>query len=242
MFEKLWALLPFSSPASSNWFGTLDNLDCPNSTADVSIECIRSKTTEEILIAIAPFNDASALDSGFGPTVDNITIFSDCAARGAAGNFAMLPMLVGNNDYESGYYELLAIDARLTINPDLITFYRDYADATQTCGASVAGYYRTKAQVPVWRYRFYGDFPNTRIFSGIGAYHTSEIYPLFGTSAAVTGEAKTLSQELLGDYMRAAWAAFAKDPWNGLSLGFGWPLYNNESEYKLSFRIRDTAF
>jgi carboxylesterase type B len=219
----------FGTADYKNWFTAIKNLGCPNSTYE-AIECARSKTFDEILTAIAPLN-SGALDSGFGPTVDNVTIYSDYGVRGAAGDFAKIPMLIGNNDHESGFFELTAIGLGLTITPELSQLFQDLADVQFTCGSSITAIFRTRAHVPVWRYRFYGDFPNTRVFPGIGAYHTSEIFPLFGTSAVVTGEADTPAQKYVGNYMRAAWATFARDPSNGLSLGFKWPLYNNESKY-----------
>jgi carboxylesterase type B len=221
----------FGSADSSNWFKALSNLGCPNSTSDASIKCIRSKSTNEILDAITGLGGVSSLTSGFGPTVDNVTIFNDYLARGAAGDFARIPMLLGNNDHESGFFELNALGSGFPLTPTLLALLKDVADVAFTCGDSVAAIFRTRAHISVWRYRYYGDFPNTRIFPGIGAYHTSEIFTLFGTSAVVTGEADTVSQKTLGNYMRAAWATFARDPWFGLSLEFGWPTYNNESEY-----------
>ncbi|KAL2846700.1 hypothetical protein BJY01DRAFT_247129 [Aspergillus pseudoustus] len=35
--------------------------------------------------------------------------------------------------------------------------------------------------IPAWRYYFNASFPNTEIFPGSGAYHSSEIGLVFGT-------------------------------------------------------------
>jgi cholinesterase len=77
------------------------------------------------------------------------------------------------------------------------------------------------------RYRYHGEFPNQEISPKAGAYHSSEIPLLFGTSAD-TGR-DTPSEVLLAKNMRHAWAEFAKDPVNGL-VKLGWPVYNQTSE------------
>jgi cholinesterase len=77
------------------------------------------------------------------------------------------------------------------------------------------------------RYRYHGDFPNQEISPKAGAYHSSEIPLLFGTSAD-TGK-DTPSEAQLAKNMRHAWAEFAKDPVSGL-LKLGWPLYDQNGK------------
>jgi len=62
-----------------------------------------------------------------------------------------------------------------------------------------------------------------------GAWHSSELPLVFGNYPNATGgvPASTAAELSIGDYMRGAWAAFAKDPVNGLtSYQGGWPMYN----------------
>lgn len=43
--------------------------------------------------------------------------------------------------------------------------------------------------------------------------------------------ASTVEEQEIGKYMRSAWAAFAKDPVNGLdTYGGGWPRFDPENE------------
>ena len=77
------------------------------------------------------------------------------------------------------------------------------------------------------RYRYYGVFPNQEISPKAGAYHSSEIPLLFGTTED-TGK-DTPSETKLARNMRHAWAEFAKDPVNGL-VKLGWPVYNQNGE------------
>jgi len=88
----------------------------------------------------------------------------------------------------------------------------------------------TAAQgVPTWRYYFNASFPNTQSFPSAGVFHSSEISIVFQTypggpvnnvTAAPTGIIPTnlnatATQFALGNFMNAAWAAFAKNPMHG---------------------------
>ncbi|KAL3440160.1 Carboxylesterase [Aspergillus insuetus] len=77
------------------------------------------------------------------------------------------------------------------------------ADATSNVG------------VPAWRYYFNASFPNTQIFPGSGAYHSSEIGLVFGTYRQ---QGATTFQGEMSRFMQKAWADFAKDP----AAGPGW--------------------
>jgi carboxylesterase type B len=87
-----------------------------------------------------------------------------------------------------------------------------------------------RADLPTWRYRYFGSFPNLQIqyHPDSGAYHGSEVNVLFGTfpPAGIPGiPDPTEAEYRWGDYMRAAWAAFAKDPERGLDV-LGWPRWD----------------
>jgi cholinesterase len=73
-----------------------------------------------------------------------------------------------------------------------------------------------------FRYRYHGVFPNQVLTPKSGAYHSSEIPLIFGTSTD-TGE-DTAEEVKLAKNMQYAWATFAKDPDKGLSR-LGWPVY-----------------
>jgi cholinesterase len=78
---------------------------------------------------------------------------------------------------------------------------------------------------PMTRYRYHGVFPNQILTAKSGAYHSSEIPLIFGTSTD-TG-ADTPDEAKLAKAMQHAWATFAKDPDNGLSR-LGWPVYQQK--------------
>jgi hypothetical protein len=179
--------------------------------------------------------------ASFGPSIDNLTVFQDYPARSSAGNFIKVPLLIGSTDYEAG--ESAAVDALSNI-----TYPKSYWIAetlnTFTCPAGIRANISIENNVPTWRYRWFGDFPNIRLTSvpDSGAYHTSEIMSIFDTapvSAPGNGIPPATDEEIaIGNYMRGAWAAFAKDPIAGLSsYASGWPVYNpgNETLVRLAY-------
>jgi carboxylesterase type B len=215
----------------SHWYNASEALGCGGKEAgNATLACMKSKSTDEILKAIVPLA-SGALSSGFGPLPDNKTIFADYTTKGPAGDFAKIPMLIGNNNHEEGFFELLALSTQsLPFTSDQLNGYAQIGLKLFTCGAALAANYRQQNKVPVWRYRYFGDYPNVRFFSDIGAYHTSEIYTLFGTASSVSKVADTPSQAATGKYMRKAWTTFAKNPYSGLTRDLNWPAYDNSSK------------
>jgi carboxylesterase type B len=85
--------------------------------------------------------------------------------------------------------------------------------------------------VPIWRARYFGEWPNLNPFPWLRAYHSSDIPMVFGTSDLL--EVNTPTEAETSKYMQSAWAAFARDPEHGLS----WPTYDPETDtlVKLGF-------
>lgn len=81
------------------------------------------------------------------------------------------------------------------------------------------------SNVSIFRYEYFGDWPNLRLYVGSGAYHTSETSMIFGTMEDLSGQANTDLEEVVSRYLQHVWATFARDPNNGL-LNLGWPIYN----------------
>jgi cholinesterase len=83
------------------------------------------------------------------------------------------------------------------------------------------------------RYRYFGDWPNQQISPTAGAWHGSEIGLIFGgTADLVPGKDDTPAEAALSKVMQGGWAAFAKDPVNGLSK-YGWPTYNSAGKFRI---------
>lgn len=188
------------------------------------------------IAATAPPSSLPGLPSSFIPTVDNINVFSDYVQRGKAGNFAKVPLLIGNNDYEAGGFVPLAALQDI-FYPQ--TFWDAFDSSVFNCPTAVRANISAQHNIPTWRYRWFGNFPNTKITSvpDSGAYHASEVAVLFDQLPVGPGIPLSIPAEVsIGEYTRGAWAIFAKDPTNGLKF-YGWPEYapNTTSLVRLAF-------
>jgi cholinesterase len=203
-------------PATDNlvYFNdTSVKLGCGPTTGDRTkiIQCLRNVPFEKIVSATSITNPLEAVLGHFAPTVDGQVIFGDYAKRAAAGRFAKVPYITGNNDYEGGLFNVLAAASKSSIPTILWSVFNL---AVFTCPSADAATYRAAAGVPTWRYRYYGNFANLKLTASpdSGAYHYSEVPILFNTTYDVTGVSNSQFESNLGVYMQGAWAAFAKNP------------------------------
>jgi carboxylesterase type B len=211
-----------NSDNGAAWYNATSSLGCgTNVTASHSeiISCMQTKDVDDILHAQG--------SNSFEPTADGITGFSDYPALAREGKIARLPILNGNNDFEAGLF--IALDALVNSTHDL-TYWENFSNTTFSCPAGARANVSYLHDMPIWRYRWFGNFPNTRLYTGSdsGAYHGSEISFIFDTLPRGEGIPSDTDQEIsLRAYIQGAWAAFAKDPVKGLSMyKGGWPTYS----------------
>ncbi|KAJ6524859.1 carboxylesterase [Mycena vulgaris] len=222
--------------AARYWGNATAAVGCTSGKDDEEImQCMREKNFSDIVAAgaqvVAVGNPTLLLPPAFQPTVDNITVFTDYAALSAAGKFAKLPYLLGNLDNEAGFYRIRGFTAGLNLADALWALFS--AEAF-TCATSQTASFRANAGVPTWRYRYFGDWDNLRLYAGSGAYHGSELEMVFGTGEGVSGRKNGALKEGVSRMMRRAWGAFARDPGAGLS-GLGWPKYGANTLVRLAF-------
>ena len=129
---------------------------------------------------------------------------------------------MGNNNYEAGFYKLAAFATKKNLTA---AQWDAFNLAGFTCPSGREAAARATNGVPVWRYRYFGDWPNLRLYPGSGADHGSDLSLIFGTTLDVSGEPDSPTEAATARYMMNAWASFARDPANGLRA-FGWPVYN----------------
>lgn len=98
------------------------------------------------------------------------------------------------------------------------------------CASANAAKYREEAGVPVWRYRYYGDWKNFKLTNESGAYHSAEIEMAWDTWEAIVGPSDEPNQKKVSRLMNHAWAVFAKDPVHGLEK-LHWPKYETNGKY-----------
>jgi cholinesterase len=224
-----------STPAQSaeSWYNVSAKLGCGDASMNgaMVLSCMRTKNYTSILQALPSAGITGR--TGFGPTIDNVVVFSDYLNRSAAGNFIKKPMLVGNADNEAGLFRAVA-----AIQSNNSQFSDAYWDAFNNngfvCPAAARANISIANGIPTWRYRWFGEFPNTIITTvpDSGAWHASELPVLFNYNppSSLGVPATTPEEVAIGNYFRGAWAAFAKDPVNGLRTyspgnGTGWPTY-----------------
>lgn len=217
------------STASFQALATVLGCNTTSSTTEglaAAVACIRAQPADAVSAAAAQVPATTSALGTFAPTADNTTAFSDYDALTSAGAFAQLPRLHGSNTDEGGSFELDFALLGLVLPPaywdwhTLAFFGCPTASSAEGIAAAAPG-------VPSWRYVYAADYPNLRLTvdPSLGAYHGAELNPLFGTSEALGGGQDTPAEAAMGKYMRAAWAAFAKDPVSGLSGDeFGWPV------------------
>lgn len=186
------------------------------------------------------FIDNAPVATGFAPIADDISAPAAAVDRLNAGNFAKVPMLVGNVDDEASfvwpvllaytYFDKSTVD-RLAPLTNLVRPIFDIVNLIGfTCGSRQAVGLRADQGVTTYRYRFYGGNYTNLYINYVGSgYHTAELPVVFGTASWLTGIQDTPAQASMGAFMRNAWAEFARDPENGLS-NLGWPKYNEYGE------------
>lgn len=216
--------------SAESWHTVTSALGCgDNTTAPATqMACMRTKPTASITAAIPLVNQPYG-SAFFWPTIDEKLIFSDYPARLAAGKFAKLPLLIGNTNYEAGYHRTIASVFGQYLSDaewdgfNLITF---------TCPAASRGAGNVAAGQSTFRYRYFGDFPELALTTipDSGAYHASEVLPVFDT-VKVGNEGAEISGDLvrLGIYLRGMMGMFARDPAEGL-VKYGWPKYDVKGE------------
>jgi cholinesterase len=229
-----WAFIPESGTATgfgsktkrqatSAWFNLSQALGCGGSTAnqDGVLECLRGKPTEEVIGAIPSSDGLSAIQGAFTPTVDDRLVYADSAydtLRPAAR-----PVLIGTCNDEANFFRALASVAG---NEGSAEVWTAMTQTVFTCPAALRANRSLNHEIPVWRFRYFGDFPNTVLTDDppSGAWHGSISLVKSGFSS-LSGTPDTAAEVDLGKWMRGAWAAFAKNPSRGL-IDYGWPLYN----------------
>lgn len=206
------------SKSAGSWFNVTGNLGCgdADSDPDAVLDCMRSKDWQSIQEAIPSGQGLASVTGGFGPTIDELVVFSDYAARSAGGNVTKKPLLIGSNDNEQGLFQITLGLRNVTV-PD--AEWDALALAIFTCSSAARALASVVNQIPTWRYRWFGDFPNMKLAEGSrGAWHGSEIPVIFGTDLDIQSRVgRTAAQEQITSYVRGAWAAFAKDPVDGLT-------------------------
>lgn len=212
--------------AAQSWYNLTATLGCGDASSDASAvsSCMKALDWQTVQNGIVHGSGLSSVSGGFGPSVDEIVVFSDYPTRATEGNVTKRPLLIGSNDYEVGLFKVLFGLEGVTY-PEAEWQFLQLSIYTCPIGErALASVYNG---VPTWRYRYFGNFPDLHLSTlpDSGAWHGHETTAIFGTDLDIQSVlGRTEAQEQISAYMRGMWAAFAKDPVNGLT-NYGLPTY-----------------
>lgn len=131
------------------------------------------------------------------------------------------------NNFEAGFYQLIAKTSNLTLSDQT---WDEFDLAAFTCPSGQAARGRIANGVPVWQARYFGNWDNMRLYNGSGTYHGSDIPMVFGTSEVISGLPASEAEKKVSRGMASAWVAFARDPQHGLKK-MGWPRYDPDGKW-----------
>jgi len=219
--------------ATNNWNAVVNALGCNSTDTEQTLTCMRSQPWTAIKNAAAtirPRPSSSVLRSvpPFYPTPDGEIVFANYTSLTERCEFARLPILIGSNANEAGFYRISLYGNTGTqpTQEQVNSFHLE----SFTCPAAYQASARRGCGVPAWVYRYNADWPNTRLYEGSGAYHGVDLHMIFGASEDTSGLPTTREQRELTKLMQRAWATFAADPWEGLRREFRWPKWEGRGE------------
>ncbi|KAK8092401.1 triacylglycerol lipase V precursor [Apiospora kogelbergensis] len=232
---------PLNEPSRqvSNWHNVSEALGC--GADKKSLECMRAKDWTEILQAASKVPPAASDNPArstpaFYPQVDEELVFSDYPKRSKEGSFARIPYVLGNNANEQGYYVIPAYGRGINVTQ---AQGDDFLRTSFTCPNHAQALSRRAAGVPVWQYRYFGDWDNTRLYPTSGAYHGVDMHMVFGNAGPVSGLPPAAPQEADVALVQRLWARFAADPADGLT-GAGWPRFEPGADSLARFAYGDS--
>ncbi|KAJ7625743.1 Carboxylesterase [Roridomyces roridus] len=217
---------------------------CAQAPGPARIKCLKSVPAQDI----REWTNGP-MGGDFRPVTDNITVFPSTLDRIRSGAAALIPILIGNleNDGSVAAVGQNNLTAFLEINiPGLAGNESELAEVTQVvrslypqaqnesqviedavtdfgfrCPAELWSAAMLEAEVTsVFRYTYGAVFADLQLFPNAGAWHSSEIGPLFGTLNRTTA---TPAELIWSNTFQTAIANFIKDPISSPALN--WPKY-----------------
>lgn len=160
--------------AAAQWFNISGALGCGDASAppDQVLACMRGKSADDVVGVLPPAQILLTGTLPWGPVVDDTIAFANYTGRVPAP----LPVLVGSCDYEAGLFELAD---KLVGVSESQAFWDSYTLWQFTCPTAQRAAVGPANQIPTWRYRYFGVFPNTTETNYTGAYHGSDVSARF---------------------------------------------------------------
>ncbi|GKZ49030.1 hypothetical protein AbraIFM66951_001280 [Aspergillus brasiliensis] len=176
--------------------------------SEAELECMRQVSWVQIEEYINRYNGTPSI--AFGSYIpDEKYIFSNETARYAAGRVARGPAIRSTTSRE-----LSSTSATTTME----------TVGEWVCAAYQDSVLRSSLGLETYRYEWAGNFSNISPAPYLGAYHSSDLFMIFGTYMTDAGEISDLevaTSRAMQDYF----LAFLKDP-STVSSVVGWPVFN----------------
>ncbi|KAM3157857.1 Chlorogenic acid esterase [Botrytis cinerea] len=208
---------PINDPSYSNFTFVASHFNC---TGTELLSCMRQIPADDIEAFLKSYNDALTTPTlSFNIIRDDKIVFQNYTQRLIDNQISPLPVVYGFNDNDT-----MSLDA-FPEDPLSESANRTLASINQVrryvCPNSAASYYRTQLGLKTYRFQYRGNFSNVAPLAWAGAYHSSELPMIFGTSEDFRGKNTELEWET-SRAMQDAWLAFARKPDGGLEeLGWG---------------------
>lgn len=173
------------------------------------IACIRKAPATTIKSIIEKTN------LSFEPVKDDITCSKNISLALTSGKAAKVPLIIGSNAQDGSVFAYVFGQTKPG-SPGFDAIGKSITEITFQCtAATIATVSTTAGFPPIYRYYFNATFPQYYPYSELGAFHSGEIAPIFGTWNQSRPEFKALSESLQG-----YWTSFTKEPTKALK---DWP-------------------
>lgn len=192
------------STGTSNFSSVAAGFNCSGSASD-ELACLRAIPATNITDYLAE----NGRGLTFAPNIDDEVVFNNYTERFIENKLSNKPAIFGSN-LDDG--TILAGSGGEIAEAITLSSFQ--------CPVPYLTAYREQLGLITYRYQYRGNFSNLSPASFLGAYHTSELPMIFGTSGDFYG-ADTAYESEVSVRMQDLWLAFAKDPENGPAL-LGW--------------------
>ncbi|MDI3290476.1 carboxylesterase/lipase family protein [Polyangium sp. 15x6] len=233
--------------AEATGAGFTDALGCSNAVDRLS--CLRGKTSEEVLFAVA---------AGWFPFADGFNIPESPQKMLADGNFTKVPTLLGTNKNEGGgglpipddatyaatlesffpgkSAEIMAMYPSASYGSPGAAFAEVFGDVTMVCPTRMTAQALSKAGVVTYLYRFVHE----PLGAALGTPHSAELPFIFGGWENVGNigfgdESLTFTpeQKQLSSVMQSYWFNMAKSGDPNSAGAAAWPQYDAVSDQNI---------
>ncbi|ORY77739.1 Alpha/Beta hydrolase protein [Protomyces lactucae-debilis] len=217
--EFLTSSISSTNPTTAKvlWDTIANRTGCaPNGTTTANVQsqfkCLQQVNFTTLYAAVRNFSGSN----NFLPTPNDFNVFnqSQYLAKGNRGEFAPLPVLIGTNENEGTTLGSYGVSSEALVTR--VAF-------TCPAGEVVGDRFNVTPSVPLWQYRYQGQWPNLNPpGSRLGSFHSSEISMVFGTYNLSRVANATREQIATSKLMQDAWTVFADSPSDGLKRAYNW--------------------